>query len=354
MRRLTNEIIDKRIKGRSIKRVGEYVNNRTKIKWKCLIDNHEWEAIPNNVVYNCSGCPLCYAVDRYLTDEIIDNRIKGKHIKRVSKYTNTNVKILWECLDVKCGHKWKSLVSSVLHANSGCPVCSGNMKLTNEIIDERLKYRPIKRIDDYITGRTNIKFKCLNPDCGYEWQSKPNNILNGIGCPKCNSKEKLTNEIIDERLKNRPIKRIGECVKSSTKITWKCLNVSCQNEWEAVTGAILRGGGCPYCRKKNEKRILNFLKMKYNEVDTQKKILINGKKFLVDFFVNDTFIEYNGQQHYTVVEHWGGEKRFKEQQERDLKLREYCKQKNIKLVEIPYWLKEQEQYELIEKELNNG
>lgn len=39
MKRLTNEIIDLRLNGTKIKRIDNYINNRTKIKWQNLITN---------------------------------------------------------------------------------------------------------------------------------------------------------------------------------------------------------------------------------------------------------------------------------------------------------------------------
>ena len=38
-----------------------------------------------------------------------------------------------------------------------------------------------------------------------------------------------------------------------------------------------------------------------------------------------------------AVDHFGGEKQFLRQQSYDNKKREYCKQHNLKLIEIPYW-----------------
>jgi hypothetical protein len=47
-------------------------------------------------------------------------------------------------------------------------------------------------------------------------------------------------------------------------------------------------------------------------------------------------IEVNGIQHYRPVEYFGGEDRFKLQQEIDEIKRKYCNKHNICLIEIPY------------------
>ena len=48
-------------------------------------------------------------------------------------------------------------------------------------------------------------------------------------------------------------------------------------------------------------------------------------------------IEYDGQQHYEIVEHFGGFDKFVDTKIRDTIKSEYCKKNNIKLIRIPYW-----------------
>ena len=51
---------------------------------------------------------------------------------------------------------------------------------------------------------------------------------------------------------------------------------------------------------------------------------------------SDIIIEFNGLQHYGAVDFWGGEKVFQKQKNRDETVRMYCKDNNIRLLEIPY------------------
>ena len=48
-------------------------------------------------------------------------------------------------------------------------------------------------------------------------------------------------------------------------------------------------------------------------------------------------IEIQGEQHYKPVDYFGGEKKFLKQQKYDNIKRNYCKNNNIRLIEIPYW-----------------
>ena len=41
-------------------------------------------------------------------------------------------------------------------------------------------------------------------------------------------------------------------------------------------------------------------------------------------------------QHYIPIKYFGGELKFKNQQQRDVYVKQYCAQNNIKLIEIKY------------------
>lgn len=69
-----------------------------------------------------------------------------------------------------------------------------------------------------------------------------------------------------------------------------------------------------------------------------KLILRESNKTYIDFYLPEynTFIEYNGQQHYIPIKYFGGELKFREQVARDEYVRNYCKANAIKLIEIKY------------------
>lgn len=66
-----------------------------------------------------------------------------------------------------------------------------------------------------------------------------------------------------------------------------------------------------------------------------------NRRIRFDFAVFDgenvnCLIEVNGLQHYQPVDYFGGEDRFKLQQELDEIKREYCRERDLHLIEIPY------------------
>lgn len=138
-------------------------------------------------------------------------------------------------------------------------------------------------------------------------------------------------------------------INNDGKSLWKC-QCDCGNE-KITTGKSLRAGLCKSC---------GCLKSSAEELIT--KILIdNNINFMPQFYFSDLrdynkrrplplyfdfaifnndkikcLIEYQGQQHYYSIDKFGGEDSFQNQQYRDQLKRDYCKQHNIKLVEIPY------------------
>ena len=123
---------------------------------------------------------------------------------------------------------------------------------------------------------------------------------------------------------------------------WKC-QCQCGKIIEVCSGDLKTGHtrscGCLRSSKGEDKirDVLSSLKIDF----IQQKVFDNLKyktNLKFDFFLPDYnyCIEYNGIQHYKPVEYFGGEKQFKKQQERDNIKRQWCKDNNIKLIEIPY------------------
>ena len=88
--------------------------------------------------------------------------------------------------------------------------------------------------------------------------------------------------------------------------------------------------------------ILKELKLSFKTEYSFPDLLGNHDRPLrFDFVIFDKekiiIIECQGGQHYKAIEYFGGEEKFFRQQIYDNKKREYCKQHNIKLIEIPYW-----------------
>lgn len=119
-------------------------------------------------------------------------------------------------------------------------------KLTKEIINDRIVDRGLVMLDEYKHQKIKARFQCSQ---GHIWTAATNNVLFGKGCPKCGSisaanKKRLTLDIIRNRLTGRDIELVGEYVNSQTKTLFKCNE---DHTWEATPNSVMGGKGCPHC-----------------------------------------------------------------------------------------------------------
>lgn len=254
--KLTNEIIDEKLKGRNIKRLGNCKGARTPIDWICLICDYGWETAPSGVIgKRKSGCKNC-AGSVKLTNSDIDKKLEGRNIKRLSDYKSAHLLMKFECLIEYCNYKWETTSNSVIGCGkTGCPKCAGQVKLTNENVDERLIGRNIKRLEDCKNSIIKIGWQCLIDGCGYIWRTTPSSIISSMhtGCPKCSNRMPITNEIIDEKLIGRNIKRLENCISGKKKILFGCLIENCNYKWKTTAGSVIgkNNSGCPKCAGKS-------------------------------------------------------------------------------------------------------
>lgn len=99
--------------------------------------------------------------------------------------------------------------------------------------------------------------------------------------------------------------------------------------------------GC-FQRSAGELKIKTILEENNIDFIEQYTIPELSKYMKFDFAIFDEnglafLIEYNGEQHYKPIEKWGGEEKLIVQQERDARKVQYCEEKGIPLLIIPYW-----------------
>lgn len=223
-----------------------------------------------------------------------------------------------------------------------------HIKHTNEALDPQLNARNIERLANYVGIDEIIPFRCLI--CNYEWSTSTNSIINGgTGCPSCSHRATLTNDIIDERICGRPIKRIGNYINLSTPIDWQCTISTCNNIWPAKPADIIhQGTGCPICNipGHNEKLLVDTLKELgplFEHDYNIKKINSNAtNKYKLDIFYQqfNFAIELNGKQHYSPSKfgsHMSDEEALEnlaKQQSRDAYVDQFCKDNGITIIWI--------------------
>lgn len=132
--------------------------------------------------------------------------------------------------------------------------------------------------------------------------------------------------------------------------SWKCKCINCNNpnliSVKAINLKLGKTSSCG-CIQKSKGEFLIETILKDNNIKYQSQYSfsnLKGKSYPLKFdfaiFNNENkveyLIEYQGQQHYEIVEYFGGANKFKIQQEYDEAKRQYCLNNNIKLIEIPY------------------
>lgn len=343
--------------------IDEYIDVTTPILHYCKIHNEYWKSRPDNVLHG-KGCPKCrtekiHNAQTMSHEEYVTKlSLKNPNIEAVEKYVDSRTKILHFC---KIHNEyWKTSPYHVLNG-AGCPKCRtqkihiAQTKTQNQYIEElKSKNSNVVVLEQYIDMKTPIIHKCIKHN--FEWTTTPNSVLQGCGCPKCRA-EKLSNIMtktqeeyeLEVQQINPSISVIGNYIHSNVKILHKCKIDGC--EWYMSPSNILQGGGCPQCHEsKGERRIRQWLDSHMIQYEYQKKFedCKDIKPLPFDFYLQEhnSCIEYDGKQHYTPIEYFGGQDGFEKTVKHDRMKDEYCKNNNIGLLRIPY-------FENIEDTLNN-
>lgn len=260
-------------------------------------------------------------------------------IEVVANYINSYTPITHRCK--KCGHEWDAYPSNIL-SGRGCPQCNiFNMRSKIDVFKDKMKIvnSNIEIIGEYITNKTKILCKCKLD--GHEWESTPNNLLRGHGCPMCTKCIKRTQAKYENDVNNinKNIIVLGEYKNIETPILHKCKKDG--HEWMARPNDILRGKGCPVCKESvGEKTITNYLNThnilfipQYHIDECRDKRSLPFDFYLSEF---NAMIEYDGIQHFKPIDHFGGESALKETVKHDKIKNNYCKNNNIPLLRIRY------------------
>jgi predicted nucleic acid-binding Zn-ribbon protein len=98
-----------------------YINNSTKLLFKCLKCNFEWSTVPHNILRG-NGCPKC-AGNQRKTHQTFLEEIKDRNFICVGEYKNNRTKVAFKCNE--CGGLWQATPLNILNG-SGCPYCAGS------------------------------------------------------------------------------------------------------------------------------------------------------------------------------------------------------------------------------------
>lgn len=223
--------------------------------------------------------------------------VKNTKVTVLGTYVNKNTKVLVKCNT--CGHEWMGNPGDLL-TNHGCSKCYNkrrwnNRAKTNErfIIDLANTNPNIEPLEKYVRSSVKIKFKCKA--CGYEFDSKPNNLLTGHGCPKCSLKGRVAKrthsldkvkELINKHHPNIEIIST-EYRNNKTPIKFRCKD--CGNEWSSRPDQMIRGEGCPICSRK---AVHESLRLSHEEYVDRVQKVNPSVKVVGKYYNSQTPIEF--------------------------------------------------------------
>lgn len=203
--------------------VGEYVNNKTKILHRCLIDNNLWPASPNNILMG-HGCPRCkvtkFLLDRTKSHSQYVNELvtKNPDVEVIGQYKNSSTPIAHKCK--RCGYgengEWTPSPNNLLRGVK-CPVCLGKAigpppNYQNSIwASQHRQYFARYMTEEQMKQcmpHSNKKVEMVCPDCGETNYVQPNNVLSeGFSCI-CGDGFSYPNKFIYSFIKQCPMHNI--------------------------------------------------------------------------------------------------------------------------------------------------
>lgn len=290
-------------------------------------------------------------------------RLTYEHVKKYiesfgyillsDEYIDNQTKLLIRCPH---GHEYEVRYAG-FQQGKRCKQCRDNKY--------RTKYEDVKNFiesigyellsDKYENENKKIKVRCNE---GHEYEVCLSNLKRGCRCKNCTARKKakrLTLEYIKEYVESFEYKLLSnEYINDASKIILECPKGHIYN---TCTFASFRSGNrCPICREsrgeKEVKRILDKLKIEfktqYKFEDCKIKLCLPFDFYLPQYNI---CIEYDGGQHFEIVEYFGGLDKFIDTKIHDTIKNDYCKKNNINLIRIPYWEFDNIE-EIIKHELN--
>lgn len=243
---------------------------------------------------------------------------------------------MWKCQCQLC--KRIQIVSGTTLRSTSKKCCDGVVPQYNKLTI--LEYA-------YTAKDRHIFYRC-KCECGNTENIKGTDLFTGVKkqCSICSKKP--AHNFIDETDNTYGFLHVLERdfdVNDTKNAYWKC-RCKCGNT-TTVLGSKLRSGhtvSCGCIISKGEQKISQFLMD--NNIDYKTQVSFsecnrNGNLLFFDFAIYkdsqlDCLIEFDGVQHFTPVQHWGGEEKLQDIQERDSIKNKYCIANNIPLIRIPY------------------
>jgi hypothetical protein len=178
-----------------------------RMAWWLCAKGHEWEAM----IYSRNsgvGCPYC-AGQAACEDNCLQTRnpelakewhpTKNSHLTPKDVTPMSHKKVWWIC---EKGHEWRATVANRSNGK-GCPYCKGrlaskeyNLELVKPELGKDWHPRKNGTLTPQDVTPSSHKWIWWICDKGHEWQDKVSHRSRGSGCPYCNGRRRIVNELM--------------------------------------------------------------------------------------------------------------------------------------------------------------
>lgn len=285
---------------------------------------------------------------------------RGYRLLKIDREKIKNRMFIFITIECSKGHisrmKWDNF-----QQGKDCKYCANNVKFTYEEVKTYIENFGYKLLStEYNSGKEKLLVKCPNPNHEpYEVRfyafKNQNNRCEKCSREKASEKRKHSYDFVKESIEFYGYKLLSNEYKNSLDI----LRLMCPHGHEfnmSFEKFYNSGHRCTKCSEsKGEREITRILDKYYIENISQYKF--DDCKFKqclpFDFYLPsyNVLIEYDGEQHFEILDYFGGLDKFIDTKIRDTIKNEYCKKNNIKLIRIPYYEIKNIEY-IIKNELN--
>lgn len=314
-----------------------YVSSRDKIIITCPIHG-DFEKTPKRFLNN-DNCILCKSEARKTNNDKFIKECSLIH-NNYYNYTKTVYNGFNSMIIITCPVHGDFIQKAYMHkSGKGCRKCSEKSK--KDFINEANIYYDFLydyTKTEYTNSYTHIIITCKKHG---DFKILSKSHLNGYGCPEC---KRLENIEIFKQKSNIIHNNYYNYDKVNFKYKTDKVIINCPEHGDFEQTAHSHENlkhGCPICSKsKGELKIRKILEDSGLIVEYQKRFdnCRNIYPLPFDFYISElnTCIEFDGRQHYEVVDRFGGEESLKYTQYNDNIKTEYCNSNNITLIRIKY------------------
>lgn len=100
--------------------LGEYIDNRHRVRCLCRIHNHEWNPLASALLQG-QGCPICHGTFKKTQEQFVEElHVVNPNLVVTEKYNGLDRSVGVQCKT--CGYTWAPLAGNIIRGQ-GCPCC---------------------------------------------------------------------------------------------------------------------------------------------------------------------------------------------------------------------------------------